>query len=198
MSQPPPLPARQSKMPRRAKALITLGVFAGVCCALLIVLRLSGLLRPFVVPTGAMSPAVRPGDHIFMEGISYLHGNVERGEIIVFKTEKIPGIQRPATIYLKRAAGLPGERIRLDGGALFINGRRVSLTNASGEIRYANMAGFGNPATTLTVPDGHYFVLGDTSTNSYDGRYWGFVPREAVMGRAFICYWPPLRIGCIK
>ena len=125
-------------------------------------------------------------------------GKLERGDIIAFKTDNIPEIPVAPTIYLKRTAGLPGERVRIENGKLVINDQPVALTNEAGEIRYANMARLFKPTATLTVPEGHYFVLGDASTNSSDSRYWGFVPHEAIVGRAFICSWPPSRIGRIK
>jgi signal peptidase I len=188
MTQPPPLPKLKTGIPRRYKALLLIPAFG----LLFVLLRVFNLLIPFRVPTGAMAPAVRPGDHVYTEGISYLLGKVERGDIIVFKTDTISEIPTPRTIFLMRAAGLPGERVRIEDGRLFINDQPASLKNESGEIRYANMARLANPATTLTVPEGHYFVLGDTSTNSSDSRYWGFVPQQAVMGRVFFCYWPRL------
>ena len=186
-------------MPRHLKALIIFAVLPGLCFTLLVLLRAGGLLRPFRVPTGAMSPAVRPDDHIFTEGFSYrFGGKLERGDIIAFKTEKISDMSMAPAIFIKRTAGLPGERVRIQNGKLLINDQPVGLTNEAGGIRYANVARLISPAQTLTVPEGHYFVLGDTSTNSFDSRYWGFVPQEAVVGRAFICYWPPSRIGRIK
>jgi signal peptidase I len=164
MTQPPPLPKAKTGIPRRYKAILLIPTFG----LLLVLLRAFNLLIPFRVPTGAMAPAVRPGDHVYTEGMSYLLGKVERGDIIVFKTDTISEIRTSPTIFLMRAAGLPGERVRIEGGKLFINDQPVSLKNEAGEIRYANMARLTDPATTVTVPGGHYFVLGDTSTNSFD------------------------------
>jgi len=76
----------------------------------------------------------------------------------------------------------------------------VVLSNAVGEIVYNLPHGMGTGAakTDLTVPDGCYFVLGDNSTNSFDSRFWGCVPRANVKGRIAFCYWPPNRVGGVK
>ena len=168
-----------------------------------VLLRPLGLVRPFSVPTGAMAPAVSAGDHLLMEGISYLMRDVRRGDIVVFKTDGIPEMapQRAGTIYIKRVAGLPGDTLRISGGKLYVNESHLPLKNASGEIHYANLTGsrmLTSADDTVAVPEGYYFVLGDNSTNSYDSRYWGFVPAENILGCAAFCYWPSHRVGVIR
>ena len=200
MNQPFVLPATRSRIPRRNKVIIALAVLPGVLVAALVMLRVCGVLRPYNVPTSAMSPAARPGDHILAEGLSYRFGKVKRGDIIAFETDHIPGATRtgPPTIFLKRVAGLPGERVRIESGKLYINDAAVALTNCAGGIHHANVGNFSSPAYTATVPARHYFVLGDTSTNSFDSRFWGFVPRDAILGRAFFRYAPLSRWGRVQ
>jgi signal peptidase I len=158
-----------------------------------------GLVRPFSVPTGAMTPAVSAGDHVMMEGFSFLTRKPRRGDIIVFKTDGIASLP-PATIYLKRVAGEPGDRLRLSDGKLFINDKQVTLSNEVGQIVYdlPPLTGAFPTKTDLTVADACYFVLGDNSTNSFDSRYWGSVPRQNVIGRIYFCYWPVQRIGRVR
>jgi len=151
------------------------------------------------VPTSAMTPAASAGDHIFAEGFTYLSRKPLRGDVIVFKTDGIP-LLPPSTIYVKRIAGKPGDRLELSDGSLFINGARVALSNAYGEISYKLPPQFGNasPMTNALVPANCYFVLGDNSTNSFDSRFFGFVPAKNIKSRAWICYWPLTRIGTVK
>jgi signal peptidase I len=165
----------------------------------LIVLRVCGLVRPFSVPTGAMTPAVSPGDHIIMEGVTFLSRQPRRGDIVVFKSDGI-GLVPPGTFYVKRVAGEPGDHLRISEGKLFINDKQVSLSNAVGEIVYDQPPGAERFSlkTDLTVPDDCYFVLGDNSTNSLDSRFWGSVPRGNIIGRVSFCYWPPQRAGGVK
>lgn len=194
---PPPLPkSNLGKAPFFGRIGITLVV---VLALFLISLRPLGLIRPFSIPTGAMTPAASPGDHVMMERLSYLFRQPNRGEIVVFKTEGIPGLSREQ-IHFKRVAGLPGDRLRIEGGSLCTNDQLVALSNAAGFISYhlpKNLAGMPG-TTTLTVAPGQYFVLGDNSANSYDSRFWGCVPAQNIMGKVAICYWPPGRTGAVN
>jgi signal peptidase I len=143
-----------------------------------------------------MTPAVAAGDHVMMEGVTFLSREPRRGDIIVYKTDGIAALP-PAQIYLKRVAGEPGDQLRIAAGKLFINDNQVSLSNAVGEIVYDLTPGLMTN-TDVTVPSGCYFVLGDNSTNSFDSRFWGSVPRENIIGRIAFCYWPAGRIGEVK
>jgi signal peptidase I len=191
---PPPVPkSPRTVMSRRAKILIAL---ATICLGALMALRVCGLVRPFSVPTGAMSPAVSGGDDIIVEGVTFLSRQPRRGDVVVFKTDGVVPLPSP-TFYVKRIAGEPGDRVRISTGKLFINEKQVSLSNAVGEIIYDLPPGL-SVQTDVTVPSGCFFMLGDNSTNSFDSRFWGSVPRGNIIGRASFCYWPPGRIGGVK
>ena len=186
-------------MSRRSKLLIALALVPACFVGALIVLRICGLVRPFSVPTGAMTPAVSAGDRVMMEGVTFVARHPRRGDVVVFRTDGIASLP-PATFYVKRIAGEPGDHLRISEGKLFVNDKQTSLSNAVGQIVYAFPPGAGtfSPKTDLTVPDGCYFVLGDNSTNSFDSRFWGSVPRRNVIGRVWFCYWPPERTGGVK
>ncbi len=186
-------------MSRGSKLLIGLALVPTCFIAALIVLRMCNLLRPFSVPTGAMAPAVSGGDHVMMEGMTFLSRNPRRGDVVVFRTDGIAMLP-PATFYVKRVAGEPGDHVRISEGKLFVNNKQALLSNTVGQIVYdlpPHAAPF-SPTTELTVPDGCYFVLGDNSTNSFDSRFWGSVPRGNIIGRISFCYWPPQRAGGVK
>ncbi len=197
---PPPFPSSgRGSLSRRDKLLIGLGLIPACLVGGLIALRLIGVVRPFSVPTGAMTPAVSAGDHVVMEGFTFLARKPRRGDIVVFRTDGIPSVPS-GTFYVKRVAGEPGEHVRLSDGKLFVNGKQVVLSNALGEIVYdwpPGPAG-SSPTTDFTVPEDGYFVLGDNSTDSLDSRFFGSVPRQNVIGRIWFCYWPLLRIGGVK
>lgn len=185
-------------MGRTTKLLLGLGSVPALCFAALFILRTCGLLRPFAVPTGGMAPAVSPGDHVFVEGITYLFRQPRRGDIVVFNTDGLnETLVPPGNFWLKRVAGEPGDHVRISRGQLFINDQPVGLTNRAGGITFAAAGTFGVSAE-MTVPKGSYFVLGDNSTNSLDSRFWGSLPRGNIIGRVAVCYWPPPRVAAVK
>lgn len=175
--------------------------------ALVLVLR-SFLVEPFQIPSGSMLPTLEVGDFILVNKYEYglrlpVLGNKvvqvndpERGDVIVFKFP-----EDGKTNYIKRVVGLPGDRIRYDNKQLYINDELVV------ENRIANLAPYrlaeeklGNVTHKLIehtlrrniesegewlVPDKSYFVMGDNRDNSNDSRFWGFVPDELVVGKAF-------------
>jgi signal peptidase I len=147
-----------------------------------------------------MTPAISRGDHFIMEGFTFLLRSPKRGDIIVLKTDGIASLPAGG-IYIKRVAGLPGERLHIADGKLYVNDTNVALKNQAGEISYVPVRGaryLTASVDILTVPDGHYFVLGDSSADSADSRTWGCVPAKNIMGRASLRYWPPARIGVVR
>jgi len=90
--------------------------------------------------------------------------------------------------------------VRISSGNLYVNDKRLTLSNAVGEIVYdlPPGAGISQARIDVTVPDGQYYVLGDNSTNSYDSRFWGCVPGRDIMGRIALRYWPPKRAGGVE
>ena len=104
--------------------------------------------------------------------------------------------------FIKRLIGLPGETVEIRNGGIYINGKRVTKPQIIAEIYYRNIppdrGPYGHPGQRFTVPEGHYFVLGDNSAFSKDSRFWGFVPFGNIRGKAFFIYLPPWRIGPIE
>jgi signal peptidase I len=148
------------------------------------------------------------GDQLFVDKLSYNLVGVHRGDVFVFKTNGIDGIQPgpddSSQHYIKRLAGLPGNTLRIDQPNLFINGadatefgfkrvesRQGNYTGYTNNLPgFAPMSYLGNPSATVTVPPKNYFALGDNSADSADSRYWGFVPESNIVGRGLFVYWP--------
>jgi signal peptidase I len=186
---------KHSWIPRLFLALAFVG---GLVLVSLVFLRLTGHIRPFKVPTNGMKPALQSGDQFFMDGLTYVFREPRRHEILVFTTAGVAGTgaeTRPAPIFIQRVAGLPGDRLKIRNGELYVNGEKDQFYEgrtfavASG-MHY--LEGF-NPE--VTVPEDSYFVIGDNIPNSYDSRYWGFLPAKNVLGRVWLRYWPPQRVG---
>jgi signal peptidase I len=135
----------------------------------------------------------------------------ERGDVIVFKTRGIQKLDQSKD-FIKRLVGLGGERLQivpdnsrwdldlyetLSGeGHIYIDGTLVEEPKSIFEKSYYPAGEYGRGETK--IPEDHYFMLGDNGLNSRDSRFWGFVPRENVIGKAVAIYWPPRRIGLIR
>jgi len=147
------------------------------------------------------------GDQVFVDKFSYHFVRPKLGDVFVFRTNNIRGIEDhygSSQFYIKRIAGTPGDTLRIEPPLLFIDGeipdvfgldRVMSLED--GYRGYSNRSGngarfmfLGTPSQTFTMPEEAYFALGDNSYNSLDSRSWGVVPQENVVGRGFLVYWP--------
>jgi signal peptidase I len=196
--QPPLLAAAPlAGMNPKVKKVITWGALPVFLLAVLLALRLLGLIYPFHIPSGGMAPAISPGDHVMAEGFTFLMRKPHRGDIVAFRTKGIAGLP-PATMFSQRIAGEPGERVCIIDGQLYINDKRTLITNDTGAIVYTLPQRWGLAFTNLTVPQGQYYMLGDNSNNSLDSRYWGCLPASNIFGRMWFCYSPPERRRVVK
>lgn len=171
----------------------------GLMFGILVFLVLTGVAKPYRVPTGAMSPTINPGDNIYAESLTYrFFRKPQRGDIVCFSTAGIADIPQPeqpsqAPIYVKRLIGLPGDKLEMHAGKVLVNGKVdavVSALKIAPGRMYLTAGGF-----PVDVPADSYFTVGDNTNNSYDSRYWGFVPAANVRGRVVFRYWPLSRIG---
>jgi signal peptidase I len=194
-----PMAKKAHPISRVTRIAMILAFVAAGTFAILIVLRLLGLFYPFKIPTGAMTPALPAGDHVFAEGLTFLEHPPRRGDIVVFKTDGIGGLEQNI-FYVKRVVGLPGEHLLLSNSDLYINGQLTVISNRAGSIDYS-------PGTLMTpyliftnvdIPSNDYFVVGDHASNSSDSRTWGFLPRKNIKVKIFFCYWPPDQFGPVK
>ncbi len=176
---------------------------------LLVVLLLrSFLVEPFQIPSGSMLPTLEVGDFILVNKFAYglrlpvvdhkfvEIGEPERGDIMVFKFPVEPSIN-----YIKRVVGTPGDHIRYEDKQLYVNDEPVEtrfvarlqeenlleeiLNDNTHRIYQTHERHDPNAEGEWEVPEEHYFVVGDNRDNSKDSRYWGMVPDDHVVGRAF-------------
>ncbi|HJT81480.1 MAG TPA: signal peptidase I [Chthoniobacterales bacterium] len=152
--------------------------------------------------------AIDTGDQVFVDKFSYNFVKPHRGDVFVFKTNRISGIaedpQSGAPFYIKRLAAIPGDTLRIDPPLLYVKGSnepREHVAQGYGFSRVMSAKngyrGYGpgreylsRPDQTFAVPGDAYFALGDNSYNSYDSRYWGPVPEANLVGRGLFVYWP--------
>lgn len=139
------------------------------------------------IPSESMVPTLVVNDRLIIEKLTYRFRAPERGEIVVFEPTKTLEQQNFKDAFIKRVIGLPGEVVEVKEGKVFINGQALSENYIEEKPNY----NYG----PVTVPEGQYLVLGDNRNKSYDSHYWGFVPREKLIGRAIIRFWPFDRFG---
>jgi len=166
--------------------------------SLIIALVLALIIRTFVVqafkiPTGSMKPTLVEGDRLLVNKFIYKFKEPQRGDIIVFK---FPGNEKKD--FIKRLIAKEGEVVEIKDGDIYIDGERIEEPFNIRKTRYYNKSPYGASGRGITIPKDSFYVLGDNSTSSRDSRYWGFVPRKNVIGKAFFLYWPINRIRTVK
>ena len=173
------------------------------------------LVQAFVIPTGSMENSLLIGDHLLVDKLAYSpHGvvggyllpyqDIQRGDIIVFRYP----IDLEQT-FVKRVIGIPGDRLRLMQKKLYLNGQPVDEPYVQHKTAYIdqfrdNFPGPPNMQVSdramnmlqnhvvgdeVVIPEDSYFAMGDNRDLSLDSRYWGFVPRENIIGKPLVIYW---------
>ncbi|MCL1471577.1 signal peptidase I [Argonema antarcticum A004/B2] len=175
------------------KLIKTICVFLIVVPLFSVVLAI--LLRAFVlevryIPSGTMLPTLQINDRLLIDKLIYRFQKPQRGDIVVFSPTDTLIQQNLKDAFIKRIIGLPGEKVEVKGEKVYINDQPLQENYIAEAPDYQ----YG----PVTVPPNSYFVLGDDRNNSYDSHYWGFVPRELIIGKATKRYWPPDRIGSLK
>lgn len=143
------------------------------------------------VPTGSMENTIMPGDNLFGYRLAYLLEEPERGDVIFFY---FPDDESQK--YVKRIIGLPGEKVSIMDGYIYINDSQIPLEEAY--LKEAWTMGTG--PFEFEVPEDSYLVLGDNRNSSQDARYWAnsYVTKEKIIGKAIFTYFPFHRWGAIE
>jgi signal peptidase I len=165
------------------------------------------MLRTYVfearyIPSGAMEPALQINDRLIINKLEYRFHEPQRGDIIVFNPPPVLRELGYKDAFIKRIVGLPGDRIEIKDGAVFVNSSHLkeSYVNKAEPTSIDTCSASGSPtflANAQTIPQQQYLVLGDNRNNSFDGRCWGFVRRENIIGKVTKRFWPPQRVGAI-
>ena len=162
------------------------------------------VVQAFKIPTGSMENNLLIGDHLlvnkFVFGPSESRlerallplGTIRRGDVIVFKYP-----EEPDRDFIKRVIGLPGETLELREKKVYINGKPLDEPyvhfleppSTASELHEQTSFDVRERYGPVTVPPGHYFMMGDNRDNSQDSRYWGFLPRDYIKGKALFIYW---------
>ena len=150
------------------------------------------IIAPYKIPSGSMHPTLLEGDRILVSKFTYRFREPQRGEIIVFRFPEDP--KRP---FIKRLAALGGDKVEIRDGQLLVNGKPPDSPIVRA-LHYYNQGQFGQARDVTDIPTGEYFVLGDNSASSHDSRFWGFVPKRLLIGKALCIFWPPNRMRVLQ
>jgi signal peptidase I len=178
------------------------------------------------IPSSSMEETLQINDRLIIEKVSYRLHDPERQDIVVFYAPPTAAICNgglnappPKDAFIKRIVGLPGDTIEFKDTQVFVNGKVLeepyivqdsnnpaanetlipanSILVPNGAIAEDQAQGFVDYPVKVTIPQGSYLVMGDNRNNSCDSRYWGFVPRKNLIGKAFVRFWPFSRLGVL-
>lgn len=144
------------------------------------------VIQTSVVPSGSMIPTIEIGDRLFVSKYDYKFRAPKRGEIIVFKSPDKDGKD-----FVKRCIGLPGEKVELKDGIVFINDTPLIFPDIVINRDHFNYG-------PVIIPPNNYFMLGDNRPYSRDSRFWGFVPKEDLVGKALFTFYPFSRMRPLR
>jgi signal peptidase I len=190
--------AGESNLPVRQRIRSEIVAWFWVALAFMLINGTIGQAR--VIPSGSMENTLLIGDHLIMSRVGYDAGvpftnwhvplwrNPRRQQVIIFDPPFAPG----TTDLIKRTIGLPDDTIDLRGGAVYVNGKRLTESYAVGPTEPAPAGsappGYEEIKFPYRVPKNCYFAMGDNRTNSYDSRVWGCVPRNNIIGTPVMIY----------
>jgi len=154
-----------------------LDIFETLVLATVLFLGINAVSARVRVDGFSMRPTLEDGEFVLVNKLSYRFSQVERGDIIVFHFPMNPDEE-----LIKRVVGLPGDRVKIQNGQVFVNDRPLSEVYIAAAPLYSG---------EWTVSEGHLFVLGDNRNDSSDSHSWGLLPFDKVVGKAVLIYWPP-------
>jgi len=199
---------RVRKREKSGNSLIELFMIVAVALGLALGIQ-AFLVKPFRIPSESMVPTLEVSQRVLVDRVSLRVGDPDRGDIMVFKPpagadSSECGANHPEdqpcpthtkaksdTNFIKRVVGVPGDRLSVRRGRVYINGKRQAepFISPSTDCQVCNLP------KEVKIPADHYYMMGDNRGGSSDSRDWGPVPRDNMIGKAFATYWPPGKWG---
>lgn len=201
MRGPDPVPAAAAAVSTYTAALVTqrsgLGCLFEIVETLVLTLVIFFVIQNFVaqpyrVQQQSMEDTLQPGEYVLVDKLTPRFDDYSRGEVVVFTPpDTFP--QPDGTPFIKRVIGLPGEEVSIRDGVVLIDGQELDEPYVKG--------GITDPPPgqdRWLIPEGDYFVMGDNRSNSADSRVFGPIPRDVIIGRAWLRYWPLDTFGVLE
>lgn len=175
LDRPAPSPARQ----------ILLEIIQTISLAILLFVAINFVSARIRVDGQSMQPTFQEGDYVVVNRLAYRFGEIDRGDVVVF-----PYPLDPQRDLIKRVIGLPGDRVWIANGIVYVNGTPLQepylAETPSGDLQ------------ERVIPEGFVFLLGDNRNDSSDSRSWGPLPVGQIIGRAVFRYWPIDALGVVE
>jgi signal peptidase I len=186
---------------RKIYAFLIDGVETLLIAAAIFLVIYAFLFRPFNVDGQSMYPNFHNGEYVItnligFEDFKIYHaefGTLKLGDVVVFVAPP-----DPTKDYIKRVIGVPGDKIMLKNGDVYLNGKLLDESSLLSPDVKTYPGAFLTDGQTVTVPANSYFVLGDNRPESSDSRTWGFVPKDNIIGKSMLVYWPLNRMRLIN
>jgi signal peptidase I len=200
--------ARTKEKQSTRNSLVELVMIVGVALGLALAIQ-AFLIKPFRIPSESMVPTLAINQRVLVDRVSFRFSEPDRGDIVVFKPPRgadsnrcgvqhppqspcpRPTPQRSDTNFIKRVVAVGGDRVKVVDGRVYINGKIEEEPYARPDAG----CGICNLPREIQIPRGHYFMMGDNRGESADSREWGPIPEDWMIGKAFMTYWPPGKIG---
>lgn len=149
------------------------------------------LMQPHEIKGGSMEPNFYDNQYILTDKISYRLHEPTRGDVVIFKAPINPDVD-----YIKRVIGLPADKVKVQNGAVYVNGEKLKEDYLR-DPTYLFPGSFMAEGVEIVVPVGKLFVMGDNRPHSSDSRQFGPVAMDSIIGRAFLRYWPVTALGML-
>ena len=198
--QPGPAPAASGKSARRRSgtrnALEWAAVIIGAILVAVVVKTV--FVQAFRIPSESMDPTLIKGDRVLVNKLSYKLHDVNRGDVVVFDRPKnLPGGPDDPDDLIKRVIGLPGDTVTARNGQVYVNNRKLDEPYLPAGTSTLTLRDEYSLERGIKVPADEVLVMGDNRGNSQDGRVFGPIPEDSIVGRAFVVMWPPSRFGSL-
>ncbi len=152
--------------------------------------------QPNEVKGSSMYPNFKDKEYLLTEKISYQFGEPKRGDVVIFKAPASEPCAADECEYIKRVIGEPGDRVMVKDGEVYVNGEMLDQSFLPEKV-YTSEGEYMEEGVEKEVPEGEYLCFGDNRPNSRDGREFGPISRDLIIGKAFLKYWPLSSVSLI-
>lgn len=154
------------------------------------------IAQPNEVKGSSMVPNFTNGEYLLTDKLSYRFNDPQRGDVVIFKAPSTETCAVDQCEYIKRVIGIPGDKVMVKGGLVYLNGNELNQSFLPAGL-VTEPGSFAEEGKEITVPENNYLCFGDNRPHSRDGREFGLVSKDLIIGKAFFKYWPVSSIGLV-